>query len=109
MNKKNHLKILIGVICVVLALSVTVAILIFHRGGAGDVQTNPTGSADQPQTPTTPTGEPPKETDPPYEEPIIPPEDQPPSVVIPPEKDPETGEEIGISFPSAIPGYDISI
>ena len=100
MNKKNHLKLLIGVICVVLVLLVTVVVLILvgqsPNAGAGDVQTNPTGDSSQ-------------ATDPPDEEPITPPEDQPPSVVIPPEKDPETGEEIGISFPCTIPGYDISI
>jgi hypothetical protein len=113
MNKKNHLKILIGVICVVLVLLVTVVVLILDGQSpdpdVGDFQTKPTGSAEEPQTPTTPTGDSSQETDPPYEEPIIPPEDQPPSVVIPPEKDPETGEEIGISFPCTIPGYDISI
>ena len=36
-------------------------------------------------------------------------EEQLPSVVIPPDKDPETGEEIGISFPCQIPGYDMTI
>lgn len=97
MNKKKHLKLLIGVICVVLVLLVTAVVLIAGRDGAGDLQTNPTGDSSQ-------------ETDPPYEEePTTPPQDQPPSVVIPPEKDPETGEEIGISFPCTIPGYDISI
>ena len=113
MNKKNHLKILIGAICVVLVLLVTVVALILGgqspNPGAGDVQTNPTGSSEKPQTPTTPTGDSSQETDPPSEEPITPPEDQPPSVIIPPEKDPETGEEIGVSFPCTIPGYDISI
>ena len=97
MNKKKHLKLLIGVICVVLVLAVTVVVVLFGRDGAGDVPTLPTGDSSQ-------------ETDPPYEEePTTPPQDQPPSVVIPPEKDPETGEEIGISFPCTIPGYDISI
>ena len=97
MNKKKHIKLLIGAICVVLAFLVTAVVLIAGRDGAGDLQTNPTGDSSQ-------------ETDPPYEEePTTPPQDQPPSVVIPPEKDPETGEEIGISFPCTIPGYDISI
>lgn len=97
MNKKKHIKLLIGVICVVLVLLVTAVVLIAGRDGAGDLQTSPTGDSSQ-------------ETDPPYEEePTTPPQDQPPSVVIPPEKDPETGEEIGISFPCTIPGYDISI
>ena len=119
MNKKNRLKILIGAIGVVLVIVilVTVAVLILDRPssdpgtdpGTGDFQTTPTGSTEEPQTPTTSTDDPSQETDPPYEEPITPPEDQPPSVVIPPEKDPETGEEIGISFPCTIPGYDISI
>ena len=45
----------------------------------------------------------------PTEEQPTPPEEQLPSVVIPPDKDPETGEEIGISFPCQIPGYDMTI
>ena len=49
------------------------------------------------------------ETSDPTEEQLTPPEEQPPSVVIPPEKDPDTGEEIGISFPCQIPGYDLII
>lgn len=108
MNKKKRL---IGAVCaaLALALAVTAVALIIDRYGAGDLPTNPTGASGEPQTPTPPTGGSSQETDPPNEEPIVPPEDQPPSVVIPPEKDPETGEEIGISFPCTIPGYDISI
>jgi hypothetical protein len=111
MSKKK--KILIGVICVVLVLLVTAVVLILDRQspeqGVGDVQSNSTGPAEETQTPTTSTGGSSQETTPPSEEPGTPPEDQPPSVVIPPEKDPETGEQMGISFPYTIPGYDISI
>ena len=111
MSKKK--KILIGVICVVLVLLITAVVLILDRQspeqGVGDVQSNSTGPAEETQTPTTSTGGSSQETTPPSEEPGTPPEDQPPSVVIPPEKDPETGEQMGISFPYTIPGYDISI
>ena len=80
MSKKNRLKILVGTLCVVL--------LIF----AGCAEQVKNSIFDIFQTdPTTPT------------------EDLPPTVVIPPEKDPETGEEIGISFPCQIPGYDLII
>lgn len=37
------------------------------------------------------------------------PEDLPPTVIIEPETDPETGEEVGISFPCQVPGYDLTI
>ena len=111
MSKKK--KILIGVICVVLVLLITAVVLILDRQspeqGVGDVQSNSTGPAEETQTPTTSTGGSSQETTLPSEEPGTPPEDQPPSVVIPPEKDPETGEQMGISFPCTIPGYDISI
>ena len=40
---------------------------------------------------------------------VVPPEVLPPSVDIPPEKDPETGENMGISFPCQIPGYGLTI
>ena len=115
MNKKKYLKILICAICVVLILLLlTTAVALILDGqspdpGAGDVQTTPTGAVEEPQAPTSPTGDTPEETDPPYEEPVTLPQEQPPFVVIPPEKDPDTGEEIGISFPCTIPGYDISI
>ena len=115
MNKKKYLKILICAICVVLILLLlTTAVVLILDGqspdpGAGDVQTPPTGAVEEPQAPTSPADDSPEETDPPYEEPVTLPQEQPPFVVIPPEKDPDTGEEIGISFPCTIPGYDISI
>lgn len=43
------------------------------------------------------------------EEQLNAPPEQAPSVVIPPAKDPQTGEEIGISFPCQIPGYDMTV
>lgn len=50
------------------------------------------------------------------EDPTVPTDEQtttpevlPPSVDIPSEKDPETGEDMGISFPCQIPGYGLTI
>lgn len=80
MSKKNRLKILVGTLCVVL--------LIF--AGCAEQMKNPIFDIFQ-TDPTSPT------------------EELPPTVVIPPEKDPQTGEEIGISFPCQIPGYDLTI
>ena len=108
MNEKNRFKILIGALCVVLLILAAVVALILDSQSPdpifGIFQTEPTVSTEEPQTPIGGTGESSPETDPepPFEE-------QPPSVVIPPEKDPETGEEIGISFPCSIPGYDMTI
>ena len=60
------------------------------------------------KVPTESTPDPTEDTKP-SDEVLTPPEDQPPSVTIPPEKDPETGEEIGISFPCQVPGYQLTI
>lgn len=93
MNRKNHVKILIGALCVVLLILAAVAALILDSRSPdpilGIFQTDP--------------------TTPPTTEPQEPTEDLPPSVDIPPEKDPETGKEIGIAFPCQIPGYDLTI
>ncbi len=122
MNEKNRFKILIGVICVALVLlAIMVALLLDSQLPDpifGVFQTKPTASTEESQQqtedteetiqetePTTSTKEPQISTD----EPVTPPDEQPPSVVIPPEKDPETGEEIGISFPCQVPGYGLTI
>ena len=114
MNEKNRFKILIGVLCVVLlALVAVVALLLDSQSPdpvLGIFETEPPTSLEEPQDPTEPTGEV-QETEipePTEEQPTLP-EEQPPSVVITPEKDPQTGEEIGISFPCPIPGYDMTI
>ena len=122
MNEKNRLKILIGAFCVVLLiLAAVVAVVLDSRSPdpvLGIFQTAPTTSTEEPQNPTEEsqdptegTGESFQETEIPdsTEEQLTPPVEQPPSVTIPPEKDPETGEEIGISFPCQIPGYDMTI
>ena len=115
MNEKNRLKILIGVLCVVLVLLAAVVALILDSQSPNPIlgifQTEPTTSVEEPQLPTEYTGEDIQETEipDPTEEQFTPPEEQPPSVVIPPEKDPQTGEELGISFPCQIPGYDLTI
>lgn len=112
MNKKSRLKILVGVLCIVLLiLAAVVALMLDSRSPDpifGIFQTEPTTDT---QDPTETTGGPsqgPENPDP-TEEQLSPPKEQPPRVVIPPEKDPQTGEEIGISFPCQIPGYDLTI
>lgn len=115
MNEKNRLKILVGVLCVVLLiLAAVVARMLDSRSPDpifGIFQTEPTTSTEDTQDPTDSTGGPSQgtETPAPTEEQLPPPEEQPPSVVIPPENDPQTGEELGISFPCQIPGYDLTI
>ena len=115
MNEKNRLKILIGALCVVLLILVAVVALMLDSQSPdpifGIFQTESTTSTEDSQNPM-------QTTDGPFQEPEIPvsteeqlvlPEEQPPSVVIPPKKDPQTGEEIGISFPCQIPEYDLTI
>ena len=115
MNEKNRLKILVGVLCVLLVLLVTLAALMLDSQLPdpifGIFQTDPTAATEEPQIPTDDTGDSIRETQIPTasEEQLTPPEQQPPSVVIPPEKDPQTGEELGLSFPCPIPGYDLTI
>lgn len=115
MNEKNRLKILVGVLCVVLVLLVTLVALTLDSQSPdpifGIFQTEPTASTEEPQIPTDNAGESIQETEnpDPTKGQLTPPEEQPPSVVIPPEKDPETGEELGLSFPCPIPGYDLTI
>ena len=105
MNEKKRLKILVGVLCIVLVLLATlVAVILDSRSPdpiLGIFQTDPTETTkSQTEDPMTPSE---GQVTPPA------PEDLPPSVVIPPEKDPETGKEIGISFPCEIPRYNITI
>ena len=130
MNEKNHFKILAGVLCIaLLALAALVALVLDSRSPNpifGIFQTEPTATTEETQDPTSPiantenkqnpTGnaggsvqEPETPNSDAVEEQLPPPEEQPPAVVIPPEKDPQTGEEIGISFPCQVPGYDLII
>ena len=127
MNEKNRFKILVGVFCAaLLVLAALVALMLDSRSPNpifGIFKKEPTVATEGPQDtadPTAPedTQDPTESTDGPSqgpedpgtnEEQLPPPEVQPPSVVIPPEKDPQTGEEIGISFPCQVPGYDLTI
>ena len=123
MNKKNRLKPLIGVFCVVLVLlAAVVAVVLDSRSPdpiLGIFQTEPTGFSEESQIPTEDRQELTEETSgasqeteattEPSDEQLTPPQDLPPTVEIPAEKDPVTGEDIGISFPCAIPGYDLVI
>lgn len=115
MNEKNRFKILIGALCVVLLILAAAVALILDSQSPdpifGIFQTEPTTSTEETQLPTEATGGSSQETEmpDPSDEQLTPPEELPATVVIPPEKDPETGEEIGISFPCQIPGYDLTI
>ena len=115
MNKKNRLNILIGALCVVLLVFAAVVALILDSQSPdpifGIFQTEPTASTEESHLPTEDIGGSSQETENPNsaDEQLTPPQELPPSVVIPPEKDPQTGEEVGISFPCQIPGYDMTI
>ena len=81
--------------------------------------TQPPTEPTQPDTvpaepPTEPTEPPTEPTDPtqvtePQEDPMPTPEDLPSSVEIPTETDPDTGANLGISFPCQVPGYGLVI
>ena len=112
MNEKKRLKILIGALCAVLVfLVIGLALLLDSQSPDpvfGVFQTEPAAPGEATQNPTDPTGEASQETKKPDTTKDQPTE-QAPSVVIPPKKDPQTGEELGISFPCQIPGYDMTI
>ena len=127
MNKKNGLKLIIGILCVVLVILIALVAAIhnkqFQDPGSEITQTEPAGktepvgeteSAGETQ-PVENTGKPTEQTPQgtqntaPKEEQLVPPSNLPPSVVIPPEKDPQTGEETSVSFPCKIPGYDLTV
>ncbi len=115
MNERNYLKILVGVLCVGLVfLAIALALILDSQLPDpifGIFQTESTAATEESQPSTDTTGGSFQETEAPdpTEEQITPPEDQPPAVVIPPEKNPQTGEELGISFPCQIPGYDLTV
>ena len=125
MNEKNRLKILVGMLCVVLLFLAAVVALMLDSQSPNPVfgifQTEPITSTEDIKNPTETTKDtqnPSESNDESFQEPevpdpteeqLTPPEELPPTVVIPPEKDPQTGEEIGISFPCQIPGYDLTI
>ena len=110
-NEKNHFKSLIGVLCIALVLfAAAVAVILDSRSPnpiLGIFQTEPPSTDDMTdatddagdanQSPNASDGQ------------LTPPEDLPPYVVIPSEKDPETGAEIGITFPCQVPGYGLVI
>ena len=115
MNEKNHIHILIGVLCVLLlALACMVALILDSKSPDpifGIFQTDPATTTEDPQNPTEGNRGSSQETETtdPSDEQLTPPEHLPPTVVIPSEKDPQTGQELGISFPCQIPGYDLTI
>lgn len=106
MKEKSGLKPVIGILCIVLVLLAAVVAVILDSQSPdpifGIFQTEPTA-------PTEDTGGSFQETENSDPSDGQRPEDKPSSVVIPPEKDPETGKELGISFPCPIPGYNMTI
>lgn len=115
MNRRKRLKTLVGVLCAVTVILAAVVALILDSKSPdpifGIFQDETITSAEEQQNSTETNGGSPQgeETSDSTKEQQALPGEQPPSVVIPPEKDPQTGEEIGISFPCQIPGYDITI
>ena len=111
MNKKKGLTLIIGIVCVLLVLLAAAVAIVLDLQSADPIldvfQTEPTGETQ----PTDNTQKPTDETSPssPSDEQSTPPQDLPSSVVIPSEKDPQTGEDLGISFPCQIPGYNLTI
>lgn len=125
MNNRNRLKILIGALCVVLVCLLTVVALLLDSQSPdpilGVFHIEPTEAEEIPQPSTEafhkieipgateelpPPTEDERETEDRNhtEEKVDPPSEQPPSVDIP-----QTGGEDGLSFPCAIPGYDMTI
>ncbi len=102
MNEKNGLKPVIGILCVVFVLlAATVAVILDSQSPNPILRIFRTELTEETQSDEDPTENP--------DEQVVPPEDLPATVVIPSEKDPQTGEELGISFPCQVPGYNLII
>ncbi len=102
MRKRNHMKPLVGIVCILaLILAVLVALVLDNRSP------DPIFGIFRPQPSTAPTEATQAPTQP-AEEQVTLPEDPPSSVVIPSEKDPQTGET-EITFPCQVPGYGLVI
>ncbi len=97
MNERSGVKILTGVLCALLVISAAVVALVLDSQSP-----DPIFGFFKPDI-----VDPNNQIDP--DEPLAPPTDLPSAVVIPSEKDPETGDEIGMSFPCQIPGYNLII
>ena len=110
MKKKNHLKPLIGILCIVLvALAAMVAMMLDSRSPEpilGIFQTEPTATTQEDPEPTEGTTEAPTGA---ADEQLTPPAELPSKVELPPKKDPTTGENLGVSFPCQVPGYGLVI
>ena len=130
MNEKKGLKPVIGILCIILVLlAAMVAVFLDSQSpdpilGIFDAETTAATEATQPSnaqsstpsegestdTPTDGATEPSAETQCSASDEILtPPEEPPASVVIPPVTHPQTGEELGISFPCQVPGYGLVI
>ena len=98
MNERNGVKILTGLLCALLVISAAAVALVLDSRSP-----DPIFGFFQPDI-----VDPDKDkTDP--DEPLAPPTDLPSAIVIPSQKDPETGDEMAMSFPCQIPGYDLVI
>ena len=98
MNERSGVKILTGVLCALLVISAAAVALVLDSRSP-----DPIFGFFQPDI-----VDPDKDkTDP--DEPLAPPTDLPSAIVIPSQKDPETGDEMAMSFPCQIPGYDLVI
>ena len=98
MNERSIVKILTGALCAVLVISAAVVALVLDSQSPDPIFGIFKPDIVDPEK---------DKTDP--DEPVTPPTNLPSAIVIPSEKDPETGDEIGMSFPCQIPGYNLVI
>lgn len=98
MNERNGVKILTGLLCALLVISAAAVALVLDSRSP-----DPIFGFFQPDI-----LDPDKDKKDP-DELVAPPTDLPSAIEIPSQKDPETGDEMAMSFPCQIPGYDLVI
>ena len=114
-NRSRIVKLGIVVLCVLLLIAAVIAAVLMNQSSSCDPPTETTKAADEtkgtdktdiPKQESSATlREQPDETK--GEQIVQPPEDLPAKVEIPVETDPQTGETVGIQFPSKVPGYEL--
>ena len=102
MKENNRFKLLIGAICIALALlAAAVAVMLDSRSPdpiLGIFRDDPTEASTE--APTVPSA---------TEEQVTPPDDLPSFVEIPTETNPDTGENAGITFPCEVPSHGLTL
>ena len=98
MNERSIVKILTGALCAVLVISAAVVALVLDSQSPDPIFGIFKPDIVDPNKDQTGT-----------DEPVAPPTNLPSAIVIPSEKDPQTGEELAMTLPCRIPGYDLVI